>query len=308
MKLWDFARFSQGRIPVSRKVGDPLGLVEGSEVFSAMFRYEAEGKESFEIVLSPFGPENYRELASLTFHLRDVPGALAQCAQFLKGHNIDILNSESVSTVPGIAMIWRMIVDLSFFGDRPALNRAFSDRKKVSDPALSLVDDLDVKPCELAERFTKGAIAGQKRVRTQPLRKIEKKASLLREGAFEVPEAYAAFLGRTEAPVLEIGETESWILSLVFLPDNAALLDLRTRIPDRPGAIHEVTSALARRGLNILTGSTTVLIYYKAMACDLAVDCAGAGKSPVTLVPELTDVIAALGPEFTLLSAEPVGL
>lgn len=308
MKLWDFARFAQGKIPVSRKVGDPLGLVDGSEVFSAMFRYESEGRESFEIVLSPFGPENYRELASLTFHIQDVPGALAQCAQFLKSLNIDILNSESISTVPGVAMIWRMLVDLSFFGDRPALSRAFSEKKKANDPSLSSVDDLTVKPCELAERFTKGAVTGLKRVRTQPLRKIEKKASLLRDGAFEVPEAYTAFLGRGEAPVLEIGETETWILSLVFLPDNASLLDLRTKIPDRPGAIYDVTAALAKRGLNVLTGSTTVLIYYKAMACDLVVDCASAGKSPAALIPELQQAVGDLGPDFALLSAEPIGL
>jgi hypothetical protein len=38
MKLWDFGRMESGLIKISPKVGEPLGLVDGSEVFSSMFK------------------------------------------------------------------------------------------------------------------------------------------------------------------------------------------------------------------------------------------------------------------------------
>jgi hypothetical protein len=117
MKLWDFGRMESGRVKISPKVGEPLGLVDGSEVFSSMFKYEYGKKEAFEIVLSPFGPENYREIAYVTIQVRDEPGALAQASRFLKSLNVDILNSETVSSIPKAVMIWEMLVDLSFFGD-----------------------------------------------------------------------------------------------------------------------------------------------------------------------------------------------
>ena len=125
MKLWDFGRMEDGKIRISDKIGDPLGLVNGSEVFSSMFKYETNGRSSFEIVLSPFGPENYREIAYITFQVRDEPGALAQAAQFMKSRNIDILNSETVSSIPSVMMVWEMLADLSFFGDSLALKNHF---------------------------------------------------------------------------------------------------------------------------------------------------------------------------------------
>src|SRR5512136_232503 len=262
----------EGRIKIIQKIGEPLGLVDGSEVFSSMFNYQIDGKESFEIVLSPFGPENYREIGYVTFQVRDSPGALAQAAQFMKVRNIDILNSETVSSLPNVAMIWEMLADLSFFGDSLSLKKEFDDAKSRKDPTLSMVDCLCVEASDLATRYTRGAAVENEKIRTKALRKTEKKASIIRNGIFELPQAYVNFLGKSSAPIMLIGEPDSWILSIAFLNDDSKLMKLCIDLPDRPGAIHEIMKALGEEEINVLAGYTNVLVYYERMSCDLVID------------------------------------
>jgi len=309
LKLWDFGRMESGRIKIGKKIGEPLGLVDGSEVFSSMFKYEISGKSSFEIVLSPFGPENYREIAYLTFQVRDEPGALAQAAQFLKSRNIDILNSETVSSIPNVEMVWEMLADLSFFGDSASLKKEFEDAKKAKDPTLSLVDFIGVEASDLATRYTRGAVVENEKIRTKALRKTEKKASIIKEGIFEMPQAYLNFLGRDSAPMMLIGEPDSWILSVAFLDDDSKLMRLCVDLPDRPGAIFEIMRTLGNEGMNVLAGYTNVLVYYERMNCDLVVDVrASAARAEADLVEILRKRISALGPSFCLASAESVRL
>lgn len=306
MKLWDFGRMESGKIRISEKIGEPLGLVDGSEVFSSMFKYESNGRSSYEIVLSPFGPENYREIAYVTFQVRDEPGALAQAALFLKTRNIDILNSETVSSLPNVAMIWEMLADLSFFGDSLSLKREFDDAKARSDPLLSMVDCLCVEVSDLATRYTRGAAVENDKIKTKALRKTEKKASLIKNGVFELPQAYVNFLGRDSSPIMLIGEPDSWILSIAFLNDDSKLVKLRIDIPDRPGAVHEVMRMLGDEGINVLAGYTNVLVYYERMSCDLVIDVRKAGRAD--LVEKLKDKVGQLGPAFKLVSSESVRL
>lgn len=298
-----------GKIKISPKIGNPLGLVDGSEVFSSMFRYEAEGKGTFEIVLSPFGPENYREIAYVTIHVRDEPGALAQAAQFLKTRNIDILNSETVSSVPNVVMAWEMLVDLSFFGDSSTLKREFEDAKTSRDPALSMVDRLSVEHSDLATRYTRGAVPGSDKVKTMALRKTEKKASTISGGVFELPQAYVNFLGKDSGPVMFVAEPESWILSVAFLNDDSHLHRVRIDLPDRPGAIYEVMKVLGDMSINVLSGWTNVLVYYEKMTSELVVDVKGSGKKAgPELQAALKEKVAALGPQFSLAEFSPIAL
>jgi len=296
-----------GKIRISQKIGEPLGLVDGSEVFSSMFKYEINGRGSFEIVLSPFGPENYREIAYVTFQVRDEPGALAQAAHFLKSRNVDILNSETVSSIPNVVMIWEMLVDLSFFGDSLALKKEFDDAKTSNDPALSMVDCLCVEASDLATRYTKGAAVENEKIKTKALRKTEKKASIIKDGYFELPQAYVNFLGKSSAPIMLIGEPDSWILSIAFLNDDANLMKLCIDLPDRPGALHEIMKALGGESINVLAGYTNVLVYYERMTCELVIDVRGAvGKIKGDLVENLRTRIAGLGTNFKLVEASPV--
>ena len=307
MKLWDFGRMTSGRITVSSKVGEPLGLVDGSEVFSSMFKYEVDGKEAYEIVLSPFGPENYREIAYVTMQVKDAPGALAQAAQFLKSLNIDILNSETVSSIPNAVMIWEMLVDLSFFGDSSSLRREFDETKAANDPSLSMVDCLEVESSDLATRYTLGASLDQKSIKTKALRKTEKKASIIEGGSFELPQAYLNFLGRDSAQVMLIGDPDAWVLSVVFLDDEANLCKVKVDLPDRPGSLHEIMKVLGEQKINVLAGYTNVLVYYERMTSELVVDIRrSSAKTAEELREALEGRISSLGTQFSLVDVLPV--
>ena len=307
MKLWDFGRMEGGRIKISQKIGDPLGLVDGSEVFSSMFKYEINGKSSFEIVLSPFGPENYREIAYVTFQVRDEPGALAQAAQFLKTRNVDILNSETVSSIPNVAMIWEMLVDLSFFGDSLSLKKEFDDSKNGNDPNLSMVDCLCVEGSDLATRYTRGAAVENPKIKTKALRKTEKKASVIKDGYFDLPQAYVNFFGKDSAPIMLIGEPDAWILSIAFLNDDAKLTKICIDLPDRPGALFDIMKIIGDESVNILAGYTNVLVYYERMTCELVVDSRSlTGKGDIEDI--LKPKIAALGPSFRLVESTSIRL
>ncbi len=308
MTLVDFGRMESGKIRISPRIGAPLGLVDGSEVFSSMFRYEIGDRGTFEIVLSPFGPENYREIAYVTIHVRDEPGALAQAAQFMKARNIDILNSETVSSIPNVIMVWEMLADLSFFGDSSTLEKEFEDAKHSKDPSLSMVDCLCVESSDLATRYTRGAAPKSEKVKTMAMRKTEKKASTIADGVFEMPHAYLSFLGKDSAPVMFVAEPESWILSVVFLNDDSDLHRLKVDLPDRPGAIHEIMKVMGDMSINVLSGGTNVLVYYERMTCELVVDVR---KSPVKgdeLAGALKARISALGPQFSLTDASRIAV
>jgi len=306
LKLWDFGRMEDGKIKISPKVGDPLGLVDGSEVFSSMFRYEIDGKSSHEIVLSPFGPENYREIAYVTFHVRDEPGALAQAAGFLKTRNIDILNSETVSSIPNVVMIWEMLVDLSFFGDSLALKKEFDDAKGRGDAGLSMVDCICVEVSDLATRYTRGIATENSKVRTKALRKTEKKASIIKDGTFELPQAYVNFLGKSSSPIMLIGEPDTWILSIAFLHDDAKLMKLNIDLPDRPGAIYDIMKTLGSESINVLAGYTNVLVYYERMTCEFVIDVRAALVKSKDLMDVLKTKISALGPSFRLVDSSQI--
>jgi hypothetical protein len=298
-----------GKIKIIQKIGEPLGLVDGSEVFSSMFKYEINGKSSYEIVISPFGPENYREIAYVTFQVRDEPGALAQAAQFLKTRNVDILNSETVSSIPNVVMIWEMLVDLSFFGDSLALKKEFEDSKAGGDPLLSMVDCLCVETSDLATRYTRGAAVENAKIKTKALRKTEKKASIIKDGYFEMPQAYLNFLGKNSSPILLVGEPDAWILSIAFLNDDAKLVRLSIELPDRPGALYDIMKTLGGESINILAGYTNVLVYYERMTCELIVDAReAAAKSKTDISEVLKSKIAALGPAFKLVETSSIRL
>ena len=298
-----------GKIRISPRIGTPLGLVDGSEVFSSMFRYEIGDRGTFEIVLSPFGPENYREIAYVTIHVRDEPGALAQAAQFLKTRNIDILNSETVSSIPNVIMVWEMLIDLSFFGDSSTLKNEFEDAKQARDPALSMVDCLCVESSDLATRYTRGAAPGSENVKTKALRKTEKKASTITGGVFELPKAYLNFLGKDSGPIMFVAEPESWILSVVFLNDDSELHRVRIDLPDRPGAVFEIMKVLGGMSVNVLSGGTNVLVYYERMTCELVVDVRTSGlNGKDALRNALKEKMASLGPQFSLVETSQIAL
>jgi len=306
LKLWDFRMMHDGKIAVGEKIADLLGILDDSEVFTTIFKYESDGKTSYEVVVSPFGPENYRELCYVTFQIKDKPGSLAQCAKFLKDKNIDILNSESVAFMPSILMTWVMLVDLSFYGDRKNLEREFNEAKNSDEPSLSLIDSMRTDPSNLADRYTKGSAAGNTRVTTRALRKMEKKATLIRNGTLELPEAYLGFFGTKDAPVMLIGDTSSWLLSLSFLDEKTDLWRAKFTIPDRPGSVFEISNAMGEESVNILAGYTQVLVYYQKMLFEIVVDVSNCKDDCSDFKEFLQKKTASVGKDFLVISAQKV--
>lgn len=295
-----------GKIKIGESIADLLGILDDSEVFTTMFKYESNDKGSYEVVVSPFGPENYRELCYITFQIKDIPGSLAQCAKFLRARNIDILNSESIAFMPSISMNWIMLVDLSFYGDRKNLERDFKEAKDADDPLISLIDSMKTEPSNLAERYTKGSAAGNMRVTTRALRKMEKKSTLIKNGTLELPEAYLGFFGKKDAPVMLIGDSSSWLLSVSFLNESSKLWRIKFTIPDRPGSVYEISNAMAEEGINILAGYTQVLIYYQKMLFEIAVDiskCKGGCEDFKGFLEKKTE---ALGKDFSIVTVEEI--
>ena len=173
MKLWDFGRVKDGKVRIGDKVRRRLGLEDGSQVYSTLFRYEQDGSRGHEIVLSTFGPENYRELCNLTFYMIDSPGACSQAAKFLADRNVDILNSVSVSMTCGISMVWKMLVDLSYYGDSTQLVEDFAALRRRSPAALSKVESMEISHSHISDRYTKGMTGPQpSKIKVKPLRSL----------------------------------------------------------------------------------------------------------------------------------------
>ena len=304
MKLWDFSRVKDGKVRIGDMIRRRLGLEDGSQVYSTLFRYEHNGSKGHEMVLSTFGPENYRELCNLTFHMIDAPGACAQAAKFLADRNVDILNSVSVSMTCGISMVWKMLVDLSYYGDSTQLVEDFAALRRSSPAALSKVESMEISHSHISDRYTKGMTGPQpSKIRVKPLRRVARSPSLISEGSFTIPKDYLEHLEGVKegTPVMMVGDVDSWVLSISFLPENAKLAEMSFEIPDKPGAIHRTTEALAAQEVNLLAVQSRVLVYGQRMVLDVVADIGGSDLDQVA-----GSALAALGGEFKLRSKGPV--
>lgn len=304
MRLWDFGRLQGNKVKISDKIGSPLGLVDGSQVFSTVFRYSYNGCVSYEIVLSTFGPENYRRICQATFYMLDAPGACASISRFLGERNIDILNSVSLSMISDVCMVWKMLIDLSYFGDEEELKTEFERLKMDGAPQLEKVDALIVEPSYISDRYTKGVAPESSSVRTKVLRKLTKTPSRIKDGLFEIPEDHLEMFDnlQEDQPLMMVGDTDSWVLSITFLKPEIDLVEIGFVIPDRPGAINEVTEELAKYNINLLSVYTKVLVYYERMTLVVVADISRCPKDSSELRESLENFISSLRGQYELSS------
>ncbi|MCX6650540.1 MAG: hypothetical protein NT131_02630 [Methanomassiliicoccales archaeon] len=301
MKLWDFGRVKDGKVRIGDKVRQRLGLEDGSQVYSTLFRYEQNGTRGHEMVLSTFGPENYRELCNLTFYMIDAPGACAQAAKFLADRNVDILNSVSVSMTCGISMVWKMLVDLSYYGDSTQLMEEFANTRRSSPASLSKVEGLEINTSHISDRYTKGFTSPQaSKIKVKTLRKVSRSPSAIKDASFAIPKDYLEHLEGVQdgTPVMMVGDVDSWVLSMSFLPNDCQLVEMSFEIPDKPGAIFKTTEALAAHNVNLLAVQSRVLVYGQKMVLDLVADLSHAGD----LEKISQETVASLGGDFKLRS------
>ncbi len=308
MRLWDFARLKDGKVKVSDRVGKPLGLSDGSQVFSTMFRYDYNGSRSYEIVLSTFGPENYRRICSATFYMVDIPGACAQIAKFMGDRNIDILNSVSLSMISDVCMVWKMLVDLSYYGDHEELLDEFNTMKGKNDPSLNKVDALEIKPSNISDRYTKGVAPSVSSVQTKVVKRRHRSSSEIKNGEFEVPQEYLELFESVEEnhPVMLVGDTDSWVLSITLLKPGIQLMEIDFTIPDRPGAIQQVTEYLAKYDINLLSVYTKVLSYYEKMTLDLIADVSSCPIGKDDLRKNIEEFLSDMRREYSLVALNDI--
>ncbi len=309
MRYYDFGRLEGSRIKISERLGKPLGLVNGSQVFSTMFVYEHEGKSSYELVLSTLGPENYRQICTITFNMTDTPGACAQVAKFLGERNIDILNSSSLSMISNICMVWKMMVDLSYYGDSAQLREEFDGLKRQRSASLSKVDSIEIEASNISDRYSKGVAAPGSTVKVRSIKQFKKASNVIKNGTFLVPEDYLRAIDNLAEgqPIMMVADQDSWILSITPLDPKSKLAELDFIIPDKPGAIHEVTRLLAEQNINLLSVSTKVLVYYETMSMNLVADVSACDKDLETLRTTTEAHLASLNGKFSLARIEALG-
>lgn len=311
MQIYDFGRIRGNKVRIGERIGRPLGLVDGSQVFSTMFKYEHEGKVSYEIVLSTFGPENYREICNVTFYLIDVPGACAQVAKFLGDRNIDILNSVSLSMISDVCMVWKMMVDLSYFGDSASLREEFDNLKRQRSSSLAKADSMSIEASKISDRYTKGIIAPGSSVNARSIKKTQKTPSIIKDGEFEIPAEYLHALEGVKDgdPVIMVADQDSWVLSISPLREGIDLVQFEFIIPDRPGAIFEITNSLAAHDINLVSVKTKVLVYYDTMSLTAVADVSGyKGGDLETLRAKTEAHVSKLKGKFQLASFKRIEL
>jgi predicted amino acid-binding ACT domain protein len=285
MRLWQFGKLRGKKIKINDELGEALGLVNGSEVFSTMFRYDYGGLTSYELVLSTFGPENYRQLCQITIHMIDKPGACAQASKFLADRNVDILNSVSLSTISGVSMTWKMLADLSYYGEPADLQAEFDGLKKTRSTALSMVDTMEIQVSRIADRYNKGAAAGSKTVKTKQIKRKLKVPSIITNGEFEVPQEYLDENKDVKdgQPLMMVGDLDSYVLSITLMDPKAKLVQTSLVIPDKPGAISRVAEILSKHDVNIVSLQSEVLVYYESMTLDIIADVSKCDLDPEKL-------------------------
>jgi len=294
MRLWQFGRLQGRKIKIDEELGQALGLVNGSEVFSTMFRYDYSGRSSYELVLSTFGPENYRQLCQLTIHMIDKPGACAQASKFLADRNVDILNSVSLSTISGVSMTWKMLADLSYYGEPADLKAEFDALKKGRSSTVDMVDTMDIQISHIADRYNKGAAADSKTVKTKQIKRKGKLPTLIANNEFEVPEEFLAEVKeiRDGQPLMMVGDMDSYVLSITLMDQKAKLVRASLVIPDKPGAISRVAEILAKHSVNIVSLQSEVLVFYESMTLDIIADVSRCDLDVEKLRSSLEEVLA----------------
>lgn len=311
MQIYDFGRLRGNKVKINEKIGRPLGLVEGSQVFSTMFKYEHQGKVSYEIVLSTIGPENYREICNVTFYLVDAPGACAQVAKFLGERNIDILNSVSLSMISDVCMVWKMMVDLSYFGDSSSLRDEFDGLKRQRSSVLSMADSMVIEASKISERYTNGIIAPGSNVKVRAMKRKQKTPSAISGGEYEIPAEYLQAMEgvRDGSPFIMVADQDSWVLSISPLKEDVNMVQFDFIIPDRPGAIFEITSSMAAHEINLLSVKTMVLVYYDTMSLSVIADISGYDGSDIDALKAKTEAhVSKLKGKFQLMGFKRIQL
>lgn len=271
MRLWDFTKVHGSSIPLSQRIGEAMGLEEGNQVYSVLFKYDQGDSRSYELILSSFGPDSYRNLSHVTIHMRDVPGALAQAAKFLSDRGVNILNSVSLSVISDLGMVWKILVDLGYTCELDLIEEDFLSLVKKGDERVSKLDHIEVQRSDIARIFSRGSS-----FRSGSGGKMEQRRAgpdPIVDSNYSLPGCFQEILGDVDGnTVMMVADPDNWLLTVTFLRKESRLVRISLAIPDSPGAIHKVSDSLANMGINLLSVFTKVQVYHQRMVLDAVAD------------------------------------
>lgn len=266
MKNWEFLRVDGNRIMIDDRLSDMMGLVDGGFVYSTLFGYNDNGPKRYELILSMYPQENYRTLTSITMYMQDVPGASAQAAKFLSSRGINILNSLSLDGMSDTTIIWRILADLSFVGEMDILREKFDEAKRNSDPSVSLLSHVEIKPADVGRVF-----------RTEPSKKkteIRRAAPVtFKDGTYDLSVEYGDILNDVDGQnVLLLTDLSSWMVSVTFFKKETKLVKMELEIPDCPGSLCQALEWIASANINLISVFSKVKISYQTTTLELVAD------------------------------------
>ncbi len=297
MRLWDFTKVRGSSIQLSERISAAMGLEEGNQVYSVLFKYEQEGSKSYELILSAFGPDSYRNLSHVTIHMRDEPGALAQAAKFLSDRGVNVLNSVSLSVISDVGMVWKILVDLGFCCELDLIVEDFVNLVKKGDGRVSKLDHIEVQRSEMSRIFTRGSS-----IRSGSGKMEQRRAGPdpLTDTGYSLPTCFQEILGDVEGnTVMMVADPDNWLLTVTFLRDDSRLVKISLSIPDSPGAIHRVSDSMASMGINLLSVFTKVQIYHQRMILDAVADI-GRCDDPDGIEARILHSLARLDGDYEL--------
>jgi len=295
MKVWEFVKVKGSEVKIDNRLSEAIGLVDGGYVYSTLFEYKGDGAKEYELILSAFPQENYRTLTHVTIYMRDVPGATAQAAGFLGSRSVNILNSVSLNAISDTAIIWKMLVDLSFAGEADIISESFRSLKDSNDPSVSKLDHIDVVPADIGRVF-RSKSAGNDKVELRRGAPVT-----MNDGAFDTSAEYSDVLkdidGSTAMIVVDPG---SWMLSITFLKKGTKLVRMTFDIPDCPGSIQQVVDHLAEENVNLISVFSKVKICYQTMALDITADLGSCRHSVSEMKKEIPNALSKMNGVFEL--------
>jgi len=278
MKNWEFTKIENNKIRMNRWLTDIMGLVEGGYIYSSLFKHPEKGPKRYELILSMYPQENFRNLTRIDVYMDDLPGSTAQSAKFLAEQGINILNSVSLNGISETTIIWNIMCELNFAGEGDIIKERFAKLKAENDPSVSLITYVSIKPANIGRMFRKES---EGRVKEEVR---HGSPTTFQSGTFDLNVEYGDILNDVEGTeVMIIVDPASWLVSVVFFKPDTQLIRVNINIPDCPGTINVALEPLAKEKINLISIFSKVVISYQMMSLEVVADM----KNCKLSIPEL---------------------
>jgi len=267
MRNWDFAKVKDGKIVIEDWLTGIIGLMDGGYVYSTLFKYPENGPKRYELVLSMYPQENFRNLSSITMYMEDVPGSSVQSSKFLGDRGINVLNSISMNGISDTTIVWTLMGELNFAGEGDLIIEEFERLKLGGHPSVSHIKHIDITPANLGRIFKNPS---KEKVKEE----VRHGAPVVfKDGSFNLMDEYSDVLADVEGEKVLITVNSSlWLISVVFFKIGTKLVNVNMNIPDCPKSIEKALGFFADHNINLISIFSKVVIAYQIMSLELVMD------------------------------------